>query len=212
MDRRDFFLFGLRRLRGGVSKGLPEAVRERLPQPHRDVSILAADAAAADHLARELLPEHFAPKFIRLRESALRGSYPGGALLFENHRWLNHHDDVGMLSAALRQIEDELLLRTPQTDPTLLRFVSATPVFSRTIDVLHDDRLLFSLPLQDDGEWTVNGALGPVTLRVHGNGLSIIASQCPHGICVAHPPIMAPGQRITCLPNRVTVVVGAFSS
>jgi hypothetical protein len=208
MDRRDFLRSGFRRLRSSAQRRSPELVAGQLPRSVLDLSVLTAAPSDAERLVPELLGAHFLPKLIRLRASALRGAFPGGIALFDDNRLRDYRDDVGLLAAALRQLEDDLRLREPQENPALLRYTSAPPPFSRSVGIYHRDRLLLTLPLQENGDWEVDGDLGRVAIRIRNGSFLFFSSPCRHGICTATPPIIAPGQRITCLPGRLAAVVG----
>jgi hypothetical protein len=43
---------------------------------------------------------------------------------------------------------------------------------------------------------------------VAGQRLKLVSSPCTHQTCVAHPAIVTPGQRITCVPNGISITIG----
>lgn len=60
-------------------------------------------------------------------------------------------------------------------------------------------------PLSIDGTYTLNG--GTNTLTVKGGVAYITYSDCPDHICENERGIHYVGQKITCLPNRLSVTV-----
>ena len=210
MDRRQFFKFGLSGLRDTAAKKVPDFVAPVLPKFVLDVSILSDRPREAEVLANELLREHFGESMLRLRQSDLEGSFPGNVLLFENNHARAFYDGISLFHASLRMLQQDLGLPSIQQNPTLLRYVSQTPPLSRSVEIFHRNRLMLALPLSEDIEHTLMGSLGEITLAVSNGRFSVRFSTCTYQTCVAHPPIQTPGQRITCVPNEVSAVIGAI--
>lgn len=208
MDRRSFFRKSLLGLRDSAVRAAPETVRKQLGHTALDISILTSSPDAADALCGELLGAHAGAPLLRLRRAQLAGDFPGGMLLFENNRRVNFHDGVSLLYAALRQIELELHVHELQAHPTLVRFTNVTPPFSRSVEVWHRERLALALPLNEPGIFTCEGSLGPLVFEIRDGRFRVTEAPCLRGICKAHPPIIAPGERITCAPSEVTAVIG----
>ncbi len=208
MDRREFFKLGFLQVKDHARKSVPEAIRKEITPVVLDVSILTDRVARAEELADELLPEHFGERFLRLKQSRFTGMYPGGVLLFEQNRLRDYHDGASLFYAALRELEEGLALRELQTDPVLLRFINIVPAFSRSADVFHRNRLVKALSLHEDGRYEIDGSLGTMVVVVAGQRLKVISSPCRHQTCVAHPAIITPGQRITCVPNEISIAIG----
>ena len=61
------------------------------------------------------------------------------------------------------------------------------------------------IPLSEDGEYTLNG--GTNTLVIEDGKAYMKEASCPDGLCKHQGKISRSGQRITCLPNRVFVIV-----
>jgi hypothetical protein len=207
MDRRQFFRLGIRNIKDTARRQAPALIRGPEPVRRLDLSILTAEPDRADALVREMLQEHFGGTLLRLRESILPGEFPGGLLLFENDEPANYHDGVSLFFAALRSIRQELALGNRVTDPRLLRYVNATPPMSRDVAIRHRHTLLATIPLAEDKSYLFTGSIGPVRVAVIDGHFRFERSLCRHQICVAHPPIIAPGQRITCVPNEITAVI-----
>lgn len=208
MDRREFFKLGFLQVRETARKSAPEVIRKEITPTLIDVSILTANGEKAEQLADELLAEHFGERFLRLRQSRLDGSFPGGIVLFEGIRQRDYHDGASLFYAALKDMEAQLQLHELQSDPVLLRYVNRIPDFSRTAEVYRDGRLVQAIPLHENGDHEVDSALGPLHVAVEQKRLRVSSAPCPSGICCAHPPIITPGQRITCRPAGISIAIG----
>lgn len=208
MDRREFFKLGFFRVKDHARKKAPELIRKEITPVVLDVSVLTDQVDRAERLADELLPEYFGERFLRLKQSRLGGVYPGGILLFEQNRLRDFHDGASLFYAALREFEDELAFDQLQTDPVLLRYINIIPAFSRTADVFHQNRLQRVIPLYEDGKHDIVGSRGIMQVVVAGQRLTVVSSPCRHQTCVGHPAIVTPGQRITCVPNEISIAIG----
>ena len=210
MDRRQFFKLGFLRIKDEARKRAPDIIRKEIAQTVVDVSILTSRHEEAEHLVDDLLREHFGERMLRLRQSRLEGRYPGGIVLCEDNAMRDYRDGASLFYAALSQLSAELSLGEVQTDPALLRYTNATPPFSRSVEVFRGDAYLRSIALSDEGTFEVEGRIGRVVFEVAAGRLQVVEAPCEHGTCKAHPPIITPGQRITCVPSEITVVVGAI--
>jgi hypothetical protein len=208
MDRRQFFRFGIRNLKQSAVKNTPEILRPATLDVRFDVSILTSDPEAADRLAQSILRDHFGSQMLRLRESIVPGNHPCGILVFENDDPLSYQQGVSLFSAAVRSLKAELALSGIHSDPYLLRYTNFTPPMSRTVSLRHGGALLATIPLNEDRSYIFTGTLGPARVAVIDGHFRFERSLCAHQTCVAHPPIIAPGQRITCAPNGLTAFVG----
>ncbi len=208
MDRREFFKLSFLRAKDHARKSAPDLIRREISPVVLDVSILCEQTQRAEQLAEELLPEHFGERFLRLKQSRLSGRYPGGVLLFEQNRLRDYHDGASLFYAALRELEDGLALHGLQNDPVLLRYINIVPAFSRSADVFHRNRLIHALGLHEDGKYEIEGSIGTMVIVIAGQRLKVVSSPCKHQTCVAHPAIVTPGQRITCLPNEISIAIG----
>ncbi|PLX32258.1 MAG: hypothetical protein C0600_03230 [Ignavibacteria bacterium] len=208
MDRRGFFKLGFRQLKDQARKSAPEIVRKEITPTLIDVTLLTEHVDKAERLADELLAEHFGERFLRLKQSRFEGQHNGGIVLFEGSLYRDYHDGASLLYAALREMEDELRIHEVQNDPVLLRYVNLLPAFSRTADVYRKGKLVQAFPLYEDGEFDIEGEHGSMRVGVKDKRLMVVHSSCPNATCVAHPPIVTPGQRITCVPNDISIVIG----
>jgi hypothetical protein len=208
MDRREFFRLGFLRVKDHARNSAPELIRKEITPVVLDVSVLTDQVSRAEELADELLPEFFGERFLRLKQSRFSGMYPGGVLLFEQNRLRDFHDGASLFYSALRELEDGLTLRELQSDPVLLRFINIVPAFSRTADVFHRSGLQRVIPLYEDGRHEIEGSIGTMVVVVAGQRLTVISSPCRHQTCVGQPAIITPGQRITCVPNEISIAIG----
>ncbi len=209
MDRREFFKLGFLQMKDKARKSAPEIIRKEITPTLIDVTVLTANVDKAEQLADDLLAEHFGERFLRLRQSILTGTFPGGMLLHEGIRQRDFHDGATLFYAALREMEKELQLHELQSDPVLLRYVNRVPAFSRTAEVYRENRLVQAIALYEDGDYTLDGYQGgSMRVVVRDKRLVVQTASCPHGTCCAHPPIITPGQRITCVPNRISIAIG----
>ena len=60
-------------------------------------------------------------------------------------------------------------------------------------------------PLEKDGEFEING--GTNVLKIEDGKAYMLHASCPDGWCKRQGKIYASGERITCLPNRVMIVI-----
>lgn len=59
--------------------------------------------------------------------------------------------------------------------------------------------------LFEDGEYELNG--GTNVLKIENGKAFLISANCPDHLCVKQGKIDQGGESITCLPNRLTIVV-----
>jgi hypothetical protein len=208
MDRREFFKLGFLQVKDQARKSAPEIIRREITPTLLDLTVLTSHVDKAEKLVDELVAEHFGERFLRLRQSVFDGMFPGGLVLFEGSRQRDHHDGVSLLYGALRELEEKLQLSALQSDPTLLRYVNRIPAFSRTAELYRDNRLVQAIPLYEDASYEIEAAQGVIRIAVEDKRLRVLSSPCAHGICAAHPPIITPGQRITCVPCAVSIAIG----
>ena len=73
-----------------------------------------------------------------------------------------------------------------------------------TAKVFRNGEPVLSIPLQKDGEYTVDGAFRNV-ITVKDGRIAITESTCPGGDCLRIGWISHPSRSIVCLPNRVEI-------
>ena len=72
------------------------------------------------------------------------------------------------------------------------------------VEVYRDGELIVRLPLDEDGEYTVEGKYTN-KLSIKDGRVSMTWSDCPGGDCLHSGAISSVGRSIVCLPNRVEV-------
>jgi len=70
-----------------------------------------------------------------------------------------------------------------------------------------DNQVRYRFPLTEEGDFKLQGRLGPMTLRLSGGKARITASTCPLKLCMKMGSISRPGQSLVCLPNRVVISI-----
>jgi hypothetical protein len=73
--------------------------------------------------------------------------------------------------------------------------------------VRRDDRVIARYPLDRCAEFRVQGAEGPVDIKIDGEGVAVTRAACRNGICVRTGRVTRPGQRIICAPNHVVIEI-----
>lgn len=84
-------------------------------------------------------------------------------------------------------------------------FVASLAPRGNTAVVTLDGEEIFRVSLRADGEYPLNG--GTNTLLIAGGKASIIHAQCPDRFCERQGEIDRVGQKIICLPHRLTVEI-----
>ncbi len=72
-------------------------------------------------------------------------------------------------------------------------------------EVYIGDELAATYPLDKDGEYSVNG--GSNVLKIEDGKAYMTYANCPDGWCKHQGKISRSGERITCLPNKVMVMI-----
>ena len=75
----------------------------------------------------------------------------------------------------------------------------------KTAVVYLENDIVAEYPLDKDGEYELNG--GTNTLKIEGGKAYMLYAECPDGWCKNQGTIYISGERITCLPNRVMIVI-----
>ncbi|MBR5139686.1 MAG: NusG domain II-containing protein [Clostridia bacterium] len=73
------------------------------------------------------------------------------------------------------------------------------------VEVYEGSYLAGSYYLSEDGEYSVNG--GTNVIRIEDGYVYMYYADCPDGWCKHQGKINIAGERITCLPNRVMLIV-----
>lgn|SRR5574340_828963 len=65
-----------------------------------------------------------------------------------------------------------------------------------------------SVPLGEDAELKVSGAMGTVVVKIVQGEVRVVESGCPDQTCVKTGALSAAGSIVACVPNGVVVRVG----
>ena len=73
--------------------------------------------------------------------------------------------------------------------------------------VYHGENIILTLDLYKKQRVTVNGDISKVIIEVNYGNVSVVESGCPNQICVHTGEKSKEHDVITCLPNRITIVI-----
>jgi hypothetical protein len=91
---------------------------------------------------------------------------------------------------------------------SVLLIVTLTREPGASARVMVDGRVVADYPLSVDGEYVLNG--GSNILVIEGGAAYMKHADCPDGLCVKQRKKSRSGERIVCLPNRVSIeIIGA---
>ena len=68
-----------------------------------------------------------------------------------------------------------------------------------------ENEIVAEYPLDIDGEYEING--GTNILKIEDGKAYMLYAECPDGWCKNQGRIYLSGERITCLPNRVMIMI-----
>lgn len=86
------------------------------------------------------------------------------------------------------------------------------PVDNPKVNIYLNGELLKTLPLNENGEFTVECEAGYNVIRIEKNSVFVSAADCPDKVCVNTGAISGGTVPIVCLPHRVEVRVVSGSS
>ena len=75
---------------------------------------------------------------------------------------------------------------------------------AQAVQVYSEGKLLYTLPLSQDAQVTVETARGCNTITVQDGKVAVTAADCPDGYCMARG-FCHGGSQIVCLPNRLVL-------
>jgi hypothetical protein len=78
----------------------------------------------------------------------------------------------------------------------------------REVCIRSGGRLVGRYPLDRDRTVEITGPLGTTVIRIEGGRAKVIASPCPHKLCIRMGDIGQEGGIIACVPNEVVISVG----
>ncbi len=76
------------------------------------------------------------------------------------------------------------------------------------VEVLSDNKLLGTYPLDRDRRIEAPGPLGITVVVIKKGSVHIQSSPCPHKVCMAMGEIGSKGGILVCIPNKIVVKVG----
>ena len=79
----------------------------------------------------------------------------------------------------------------------------------RELLIRSGERLAGRYPLDRNRTVQVSGPLGTTVVRIEGGRAKIIASPCPHKLCIRMGDVGPEGGIIACVPNEVVISVGS---
>ena len=93
---------------------------------------------------------------------------------------------------------------------SLFLVVNLTKKEGAYVIVRVDGEQVAKYSLYEDGEYQLNG--GTNVLKIENGKAFLISANCPDHLCVKQGKIDQGGESITCLPNRLTIVVYGIDS
>jgi len=76
-----------------------------------------------------------------------------------------------------------------------------------TLVVFRDNTPIARYPLPHDLDFTVQGAFGPMKIRIERGRARVLSATCPEQICVRSRPIGKTSQQVICEPNHVVLEI-----
>jgi hypothetical protein len=75
------------------------------------------------------------------------------------------------------------------------------------VEIHHDASVIARYPLDIDKTVTVNGHLGPLTIRIEQGAVTVLSSTCPGKQCMHAGSISTPMHQLVCAPNHIMVMI-----
>jgi len=75
--------------------------------------------------------------------------------------------------------------------------------------VIRDNRIVADYDLNTDGDYTIKGHEGPLSISIKNGTVSIVKAACRNQICVKTGKISMVSQQIICAPNHIVVEIRA---
>lgn len=86
-------------------------------------------------------------------------------------------------------------------------FINVTKEKGSLAEVYYEDKLILSIDLNMDGEYTVDGELGDVILEVKDKKIRVKNENSPRNICSKEGYIGDSSRTLICLPNKIIVKI-----
>ena len=86
-------------------------------------------------------------------------------------------------------------------------FINVTKEKGSIAEVYYEDKLVLSIDLILDGEYTVDGELGDVVLEVKDRMIRVKSENSPKNICSKEGYIGDSSRTLICLPNKIIIKI-----
>lgn len=90
---------------------------------------------------------------------------------------------------------------------TIFIIINITKKKGELAEVYYEDKLILSIDLTKDGEYTVEGKLGEVILEVKDKKIRVKKENSPKNICSKEGYIEDNSKTLVCLPNKIIVKI-----
>ena len=77
------------------------------------------------------------------------------------------------------------------------------------VNIYHEDKILYSVPLEQNKEIVVNGDISEMTIIIKNGKVWVKESGCENQICVHEGEKSHMNDTITCLPNKIYIKIGS---
>jgi hypothetical protein len=89
--------------------------------------------------------------------------------------------------------------------------ISLFPLYSgagiKIVAVYKNNTLIAEYPLSENRRFTVDGAIGPMLIRINKTAVRVEHATCPKQLCVKTGAISLPYQQIICAPNKIIIEI-----
>ena len=76
------------------------------------------------------------------------------------------------------------------------------------INIYHQDKVLYSVPLEKNDRITVEGDISKMVIVIKNGRVHVEESGCDNQICVHEGEKSSLNEMITCLPNKIYIRIG----
>jgi hypothetical protein len=77
----------------------------------------------------------------------------------------------------------------------------------RHVNIYVEDRLVYTLPLDSEREFGVEGPLGETRIGIEKGAVRVLSSPCPNKACLRMGRASHAHDLIACVPNRVVITI-----
>lgn len=92
---------------------------------------------------------------------------------------------------------------------SLFFLVTSTKIKTKPdiVEVRVSNRIVKTLPIGENGIYTVKGSIGESTFEIRNNKVRMTHSPCSNKICINEGWIEKISENIVCIPNKVTITL-----